>query len=168
MPVLPEQVFSSAVSHYARYRTGYPDAEIAALADRLGLDGSQTVVDIGCGPGTLSLPIAQRAARVIAVDPVPGMLATGERRARATGVTNITWVQGDAAQLDQLVPGGAHVATFAAPSKFTYSVSTPAVFGNRAQAFADDVRAAVLTLHPNGQVAEPFRVEVLIARQRAG
>jgi hypothetical protein len=47
--------------------------------------------------------------------------------------------------------------------QFSYSFSTPALFGDRAEAFARDVRAAVLGLHPSGLVAEPFRVEVLVA-----
>ncbi len=47
--------------------------------------------------------------------------------------------------------------------QFSYSFSTPALFAGRAEAFAEDVRAAMLGLHPSGLVTEPFRVEVLVA-----
>ena len=47
--------------------------------------------------------------------------------------------------------------------QFTYSFSTPAEFGDRAQRFATDARAAILDLHPTGYVTEPFRMEVLVA-----
>jgi hypothetical protein len=47
--------------------------------------------------------------------------------------------------------------------QFTYSFSTPATFGERAHEFAADARASILTLHPDGYVTEPFRVEVLVA-----
>lgn len=47
--------------------------------------------------------------------------------------------------------------------QFTYSVSTPAVFGERAGGFAADARAAILRLHPDGYVTEAFRMDVLVA-----
>jgi hypothetical protein len=39
----------------------------------------------------------------------------------------------------------------------------PALFAGRAEAFAVDVRDAVLGLCPSGLLTEPFRVEVLVA-----
>ena len=49
--------------------------------------------------------------------------------------------------------------------QFSYSFSTPALLGERADAFARDVRAAVLALHPGGTVTEPHRARVLVARR---
>ena len=49
--------------------------------------------------------------------------------------------------------------------QFSYSFSSPVRFGDRAAAFADDVRAAVLARHPSGTVVEPVRLDVLIARR---
>jgi len=48
-----------------------------------------TVLDIGCGPGTLALPIAKRAARVTAVDFSKAMLDELAGRARERGLHNI-------------------------------------------------------------------------------
>jgi SAM-dependent methyltransferase len=49
--------------------------------------------------------------------------------------------------------------------QFSYSFSTPDLLGDRMQAFADEVRTAVLALHPSGTVVEPFGVETIIARR---
>ena len=257
----PEGLFASAVTQYARYRPGYPAREVDRLADLVGLDRSSTVIDIGCGTGQLTIPLAERAGTVIAVDPLAEMLEAGRARAVAQGLTNIRWLQGDSGAIESLVPLGAHLATFAAsfhwtdraevlrsldrmlgpgahvvtinddldvaaepdwvPAvgrlrdeflgtdhtagtdpwrkspvshrqiieaspfakvqslhwewerrltvdeavglQFTYSYSTPAVFGPRAAEFASRARAAILALHPDGTVIEPFRVEVLVA-----
>ncbi len=261
MAVIPQQLFSSAAACYARYRTGYPPQDVAALAHRLGLDHTQTVIDVGCGTGQLAIPMAQHARSVIAIDPVAEMLSLGRQAAQAAHTDNITWLLGDSSDLDTLVAPGARVATFAAsfhwtdrpavlrvldrlleptgsivtinddlsdaerpdwdraitelrahylgddhtaatapytdPAEghravlsnspfsdiqgvtwhwtrqltvqdavglqFTYSFSTPALFADRAAAFAKDARAAILALHPSGWVTEPFRVQVLIA-----
>ncbi|MGI8701053.1 MAG: class I SAM-dependent methyltransferase [Nocardioidaceae bacterium] len=265
MAAIPQRLFSSAVTQYARYRTGYPPHEVAALADLLGLDHTQTVIDVGCGTGQLALPLAQHVGSVIAVDPVPEMLALGRQTAQEANTSNITWLLGDASNLETLVAPGAHVVTFAAsfhwtdrpevvraldrlleaegsivtinddlsdaedpdwvraitdlrrsylgdnhtePTdpyrhspdshrtvfstsafssiqsltwqwsreltvdeavglQFTYSFSTPALFGDRAAAFAADARAAVLAMYPEGRVTERFRMEVLIASRPA-
>lgn len=45
------------------------------------LDPSHRVLDVACGPGTLALLAAKRAAKVDAVDFSPGMIAELEQRA---------------------------------------------------------------------------------------
>ncbi|MET9596354.1 class I SAM-dependent methyltransferase [Streptomyces sp. NPDC006459] len=107
--------FASAAPYYARYRPPYPAECYALLADRFALDGSQTVLDLGAGPGTLSLPLAPLVEHVYAVDPEPAMLAEGCRLAEELGRTNVSWLRGDAAgvgrlclpRLDLCVIGGA-------------------------------------------------------------
>lgn len=49
--------------------------------------------------------------------------------------------------------------------QFSYSFSTPAQFGDRAAAFAEDVRAALFAAYPGGAVVEPISVDVVIARR---
>jgi trans-aconitate methyltransferase len=48
------------------------------LAETFGLNAQDMVVDLGCGTGQLTLPIAHRVRAVIGMDPEPDML----RRAR--------------------------------------------------------------------------------------
>ena len=60
-----------------------------------------TVLDLGCGPGTISAGIARRVApgRVIAVDADPGVVRQARDHARAVGVTTIDFAVMDAYDL---------------------------------------------------------------------
>ena len=49
-----------------------------------------TVLDVGCGTGRLSIPIAKQVASVTVVDPSGGMLACLQENMEREGVTNIT------------------------------------------------------------------------------
>lgn len=63
-------------------RSDYIDKLIALLA----LDANDTVLDFGCGSGTLSIPLAQRGIRVIACDFSPVMLDQLESSCAEEGV----------------------------------------------------------------------------------
>lgn len=65
------------------------------------------VVDVGGGTGGIAIPLAERGHRVTVVDPSPDALASLERRAAESGVTDrVRPVQGDATDLDRLLPAG--------------------------------------------------------------
>ncbi len=254
---ITQQLFGSAVAYYAQYRPRYPQGLVDALVARTGLDGTQRVLDIGCGTGQMTIPLARHAKAVVAIDPLPGMLAAGQEAARAARAGNITWLEGDSSSIVELAGPGADLAVFAASFHWTdrpavlaalngvlapagtvvvvndvlgdnedpdwvhaiarirarylgaeqhtgmsivadhrdvlarsafgavdtltwswsrqltveevaglqlsYSFSTPALLGDSTDQFTTDVRAAVLELHPEGVVSEPFRVEALIA-----
>lgn len=61
--------------------------------DKIALAPEWTVLDIGCGPGTLSLPLARRVRQVTAVDFSAAMLAELRRRMDDEKRDNITLVQ---------------------------------------------------------------------------
>ncbi len=119
MTATPSNLFESAVPLYARYRSGYPSTEIDRLAAQVGLDSGRRAIDIGCGTGQLTLPLARHAGSVVAIDPLAGMLAHGREAARAAALTNIVWLRGDSTQLPALVGPGAQVAAFAASFHWT-------------------------------------------------
>jgi SAM-dependent methyltransferase len=56
---------------------------------------NDTVLDIGCGPGRISVPMAQRAGSVTALDQSGKMLAHCKRNAQEAGVTNLNPLQLD-------------------------------------------------------------------------
>jgi SAM-dependent methyltransferase len=66
------------------------DSPYASLIlSRLPLDPSMTVLDIGAGPGTLALPLAERVATVTAIDYSSQMLAILTKQARDKDLRNI-------------------------------------------------------------------------------
>jgi len=79
---------------YHRYRRGYPPTVIDTLADIFTLTGDDIVIDLGCGTGQLTLPIAARVRAVAGVDPEPDMLARARRAAAEQHITNVTWLLG--------------------------------------------------------------------------
>jgi len=77
------------------------------LVRRLPIATGSRVVDIGCGPGRLTVPVARIVGdegEVLAVDLQPEMLAIVERRAAGAGLRNIRTLR--AAAGDGAVPAG--------------------------------------------------------------
>ena len=60
------------------------------------------MLDVGCGDGTTALPQAQLGADVLGVDIASNLVAAGNERARAAGLANIRFQEGDASQLSDL------------------------------------------------------------------
>ena len=92
----------AAAGYYQRYRHGYPDAVMDALAAAFNLTGQDAVVDLGCGTGQLTLPMAQRVRAVIGVDPEPDMLELAAQAARDADARNLTWMLGTDADIPAL------------------------------------------------------------------
>ncbi len=84
-------LYSGAAAYYAVGRAAYPPALASRLAEELGLDGSGRLLDVGCGPGSLTLLLAPLFAAATGVDADAEMLAEAARLAAAAGVTGVTW-----------------------------------------------------------------------------
>ncbi|MEV6847615.1 GNAT family N-acetyltransferase [Actinoplanes sp. NPDC051411] len=59
-----ESLFAGAARHYARGRLPYTPGFPAALAGALAPDGRGRLLDAGCGPGTVTAPLASLEALV--------------------------------------------------------------------------------------------------------
>ena len=82
------------------------------LRDELRLDGRGRLLDVGCGPGSLTLLLAPLFEEVVGVDRDPGMIAEAARQAAQRGVGNARWEMLPA----EVLPGDLgvfRVATFA-------------------------------------------------------
>jgi len=64
-----------------------------SLGEALGLEGNGRLLDVACGPGTITLRVAHRFEEVVGLDPDPGMIAEARRLAARGQVTNARWVQ---------------------------------------------------------------------------
>ena len=73
-----------------------------ALVRSLGITKGLKVLDLGCGDGTTALPAARLGADVLGVDIANNLVEAGNSRARAEGLTNCRFQQGDATNLSQL------------------------------------------------------------------
>ena len=67
--------FGHRAADYDRARPEYSGQAIDLAAARLGLDRDSEVLDLGAGTGKLTRALAERFARVTAVEPDPSMLA---------------------------------------------------------------------------------------------
>ena len=97
---VPDELASAGAEHLdPRYVAGYdrkarfdPEEDLALLRAR-GLGAGSTLVDLGAGTGTFAIGVAAEAARVVAVDPSPPMIASARAKAEACGLTNVECVQ---------------------------------------------------------------------------
>ncbi|MDD6037462.1 MAG: 23S rRNA (uracil(1939)-C(5))-methyltransferase RlmD [bacterium] len=64
-----------------------------------GLDGTQTVWDLYCGIGTISLFLAQKAKKVYGVEIVPQAIADARNNAKLNGITNAEFFVGKAEEV---------------------------------------------------------------------
>jgi SAM-dependent methyltransferase len=80
-------LFAGSAAYYARGRMPYPAAIAAALADELELDGTGRLLDVGCGPGTLTLQLAHLFEQAVGVDADREMIEEASR----SGATNVAW-----------------------------------------------------------------------------
>lgn len=105
-------LFEGSASYYAMGRVAYPSQVAEALVAALDLDGSGRLLDVGCGPGSLTLLLAPHFAEAIGVDADAEMLTQGALLAKARQVHNVTWRHLRAEDLPADVPT-VHVVTFA-------------------------------------------------------
>ena len=76
--------FWDARARHFRPRETHPYAQ--AFLELTGIRAGETVLDMGCGAGSLAIPLAHAGHRVIAVDFSPRMLAVLDETARECGL----------------------------------------------------------------------------------
>lgn len=74
----------------------------AALVAKLGITKGLKVLDLGCGDGTTAIPAARLGAHVRGVDIATNLVTAGNARVKAEGLTNITFEEGDATDLNNI------------------------------------------------------------------
>lgn len=105
-------IYEGAAVHYRRGRPPYSPQLETVLTEELELDGSGRLLDVGCGPGILTVRLAPLFEEAVGLDPDPDMLAEGRRVADELGLENIRWVRALAEDLPAAAPGPYRLVTF--------------------------------------------------------
>lgn len=169
----PHGLFTGAAPFYARHRPGYPAALFTTVSERFDLDGTQQVLDLGCGTGQIALRLAPLVAHVHAVDPDTQMLHEGAKLATAAGIDNISWREGDSYHLDALDLPALDLVTMGASFHWTDRASLLADLDHRLTAAGAVVLAsggppATATAPPWNDIVTEVRTAHLGAARHAG
>ena len=87
--------FQTAAAHYLQGRPPYARVLMRRIVQLCGLDGSQRLLDLGCGPGQISFALAPHLREAVGIDPEPAMLALARGRAG----TNVRFIEGSSKDL---------------------------------------------------------------------
>jgi SAM-dependent methyltransferase len=112
-------IYRGSAPYYARGRPPYSRELVSTLTAECRLDGSGRLLDVGCGPGILTVELAPSFDEAIGLDPDADMLAEGARRAREAGLDNIRWVEAVAEAIPTLQLGTFTVVTFGQSFQWT-------------------------------------------------
>ncbi|HKS32483.1 MAG TPA: class I SAM-dependent methyltransferase, partial [Enterobacteriaceae bacterium] len=69
------------------------DSYLQQLLSKIDLQGANSLFDMGCGPGTVALALADKLGSIYGVDYSQGMLDVAARRAAEQGATHVQWVR---------------------------------------------------------------------------
>ena len=97
-PFVPDR-FTSAIPHYINGRPPYSERLVEKLARETRIGVRSRVLDLGCGPGSLTLLLARHSSSVIGIDTDPAMIEAARSAADAARVS-IDWRVGSSFDLD--------------------------------------------------------------------
>jgi SAM-dependent methyltransferase len=76
-----QSLYAGAAQYYLAGRMPYPAELGDVLAGALGLDGTGRLLDVGCGPGPLTILLAPFFASAVGIDASTGMIAAARAQA---------------------------------------------------------------------------------------
>ena len=151
------------------FRERRDQESLALLLTRLSLTGGESVLEIGCGTGALTLPLAEAVGehgRVVAVDISEPMLSAARQKIGECRLRNVTLHSGDA-QVFPFAPAAFDLATsrmgvmfFADPPAAFRNSSSRHIFLLDASAASSAVVVSPCALR-SSPIAEPVAVGVV-------
>ncbi|HEY2270897.1 MAG TPA: methyltransferase domain-containing protein, partial [Streptosporangiaceae bacterium] len=84
-------IYLGAAAHYRYGRPAYSPELEAVLTRKARLDGHGRLLDVGCGPGVLTVRLAHLFEETFGLDPDAAMLAEGRRAAAEQKAGHIQW-----------------------------------------------------------------------------
>lgn len=88
--------FGAAAADYANTAVHISGPDLDALLEAGAFEGSERVLDLGCGAGHTTLAVARRAGHVTGIDVTAEMLAEARAQAASHGARNVEFLDGDA------------------------------------------------------------------------
>lgn len=102
--------------------------------DCLDIGPEDTVLDIGCGPGRITVPVAKRAGSVTSLDASPRMLEYCRKNAEAEGLGNVTTMLADWEDQESFNEIGMHDIVIASRSIALHDIEKMTSFARRCAA----------------------------------
>jgi ubiquinone/menaquinone biosynthesis C-methylase UbiE len=97
-----DNIFAGTAWYYSRYHPEYPEQVKRLITGKFNLNKKSRILDLGCGTGQITLPLAPLVAEVIAIDPLDEMLQEGKLLATRKGISNIRWLLGESGNLARM------------------------------------------------------------------
>lgn len=107
-----ETLYAQSATYYVAGRLAYPKQIGAQIVSAAGQGSRSRALDVGCGPGSLTLLLAPFVDQIVGIDADKEMVAEGLRAAQRAGISNVSWRRLRAEQLPAGL-GDFDLATFA-------------------------------------------------------
>jgi 16S rRNA (adenine1518-N6/adenine1519-N6)-dimethyltransferase len=114
------------------------------MLDLAGIGEEEVVVELGAGTGVLTLPLARRVKRILAVELDPELIGPLEERLKGIPSSKVTIVQGDLLKLDFSSLAREMDAKITVVGNIPYQLTSPILFMLLDQALL--CRRALLTI----------------------
>jgi SAM-dependent methyltransferase len=86
-----ETLYAQSAGFYVAGRLAYPKQMAAQIVSAVGLGADSRALDVGCGPGSLTLLLAPLVDQIVGIDADAGMIAEARLAARRAGIGNVAW-----------------------------------------------------------------------------
>ncbi|XP_052141584.1 uncharacterized protein LOC127761343 [Oryza glaberrima] len=95
--------FQISANSFFQTNTKQADVLYKLIGESAGLkgDGSEIILDLFCGTGTIGLTLARRAKHVYGYEVVPEAISDAQKNAKLNGISNATFVQGDLNKINE-------------------------------------------------------------------
>jgi SAM-dependent methyltransferase len=167
-----ETLFAGSAPFYVKGRMPYAEGLADAMAEALHLDGHGRLLDVGCGPGVVTLRLAHLYDEVVGLDPDPDMIKEARNQSKELGVTNAKWVCMRAEDLSEEL-GAFRTVTFAASFHWMDRPKVAALVKNllahggaAVQVDAPSYRADALAQASKGDLPHPLPPDAAVADLR--
>ena len=94
-----ETLYARSAEHYVTGRLGYPKQMAAQIVSAVELGSGSRALDVGCGPGSLTLLLAPLVDQIVGIDADREMVALARLQAQRAGIGNVAWRRLRAEQL---------------------------------------------------------------------